>query len=103
MFFTSVFLYICTYILVVRNVVVVNRVIILVILAIKREEDKVKCSLKEAAKKGDKGVCSILAKEVIRARKAIAKIHTSKAHLNSIQLQMKSQLGKQKALLLVRI
>jgi charged multivesicular body protein 3 len=61
--------------------------------AIKREEDKVKCSLKEAAKKGDKGVCTILAKEIIRARKAIAKIHTSKAHLNSIQLQMKNQLA----------
>jgi len=61
--------------------------------AIKREEDKVKSSLKEAAKKGDKGVCTILAKEVIRARKAISKIHTSKAHLNSVQLQMKNQLA----------
>ncbi|CAG2058246.1 unnamed protein product, partial [Timema podura] len=55
------------------------------------EEDKVKRSLKEAAKKGDKGVCTILAKEVIRARKAVNKIHTSKAHLNSIMLQMKNQ------------
>jgi len=61
--------------------------------AIKREEEKVKISLKEAAKKGDKGVCTILAKEIVRARKAIAKIHTSKAHLNSIQLQMKNQLA----------
>ncbi|PNF21511.1 Charged multivesicular body protein 3 [Cryptotermes secundus] len=61
--------------------------------AIQREEDKVKRSLKEAAKKGDKGVCTILAKEVIRARKAISKINTSKAHLNSIQLQMKNQLA----------
>ncbi|XP_069695765.1 charged multivesicular body protein 3 isoform X2 [Periplaneta americana] len=61
--------------------------------AIQREEEKVKRSLKEAAKKGDKGVCTILAKEVIRARKAIGKIHTSKAHLNSIQLQMKNQLA----------
>ncbi|GLH09641.1 Charged multivesicular body protein 3 [Gryllus bimaculatus] len=61
--------------------------------AIQREEEKVKRSLKEAAKKGDKDVCTILAKEVIRARKAITKIHTSKAHLNSIQLQMKNQLA----------
>lgn len=61
--------------------------------AIQREEDKVKRSLKEAAKKGDKGVCTILAKEVIRAHKAISKINTSKAHLNSIQLQMKNQLA----------
>uniref|UniRef100_A0A1B6F0T6 EOG090X0EF4 n=2 Tax=Proconiini TaxID=565685 RepID=A0A1B6F0T6_9HEMI len=61
--------------------------------SIQREEEKVKRSLKEAAKKGDKSVCIILAKEVIRARKAITKIHTSKAHLNSIQLQMKNQLA----------
>lgn len=50
--------------------------------------------MKEAAKKGDKSVCIILAKEVLRARKAITKLQTSKAHLNSIQLQMKNQLGK---------
>lgn len=61
--------------------------------AIQREEEKVKKSLKEAAKKGDKDTCTILAKEIIRARKAIGKIHTSKAHLNSVQLQMKNQLA----------
>ncbi|CAB3369497.1 charged multivesicular body protein 3 [Cloeon dipterum] len=60
---------------------------------IQREEEKVKRSLKEAAKKGDKDVCLILAKEVLRARKAIAKIYSSKAHLNSIQMQMKNQLA----------
>lgn len=61
--------------------------------SIQREEEKVKRSLKEAAKKSDKAVCIVLAKEVIRARKAIGKIHTSKAHLNSIMLQMKNQLA----------
>jgi len=61
--------------------------------AIQREEDKVKRSLKEAAKKGDKDVCKILAKEIIRARKACNKIYTSKAHLNSVSLQMKNQLA----------
>ncbi|KAG8231670.1 hypothetical protein J437_LFUL007444 [Ladona fulva] len=61
--------------------------------AIQREEEKVKRSLKEAAKKGDKDVCTILAKEVIRARKATTKIYTSKAHLNSVQMQMKNQLA----------
>ncbi|XP_015594853.1 charged multivesicular body protein 3 [Cephus cinctus] len=61
--------------------------------AIQREEQKVKQSLKEAAKKGDKDVCKILAKEIIRARKACNKIHTSKAHLNSVSLQMKNQLA----------
>lgn len=61
--------------------------------AIQREEEKVKRSLKEAAKKGDKDVCTILAKEVIRARKTCTKIYTSKAHLNSVSLQMKNQLA----------
>ncbi|KAF6208733.1 hypothetical protein GE061_014472 [Apolygus lucorum] len=60
---------------------------------IQREEEKVKKSLKEAAKKGDKDVCIILAKEVLRARKAISKIYTTKTHLNSIQMQMKNQLS----------
>ncbi|XP_003704764.1 vacuolar protein sorting 24 [Megachile rotundata] len=61
--------------------------------AIQREEEKVKRSLKEAAKKGDKDVCKVLAKEIIRARKACNKICTSKAHLNSVSLQMKNQLA----------
>ncbi|CAH1396188.1 unnamed protein product [Nezara viridula] len=61
--------------------------------SIQREEEKVKRSLREAAKKGDKAVCTILAKEILGARKAISKIHTSKAHLNSIQMQMKNQLA----------
>ncbi|XP_015117149.1 charged multivesicular body protein 3 [Diachasma alloeum] len=61
--------------------------------AIQREEEKVKRSLKDAAKKGDKDVCKVLAKEIIRARKACNKIYTSKAHLNSVTLQMKNQLA----------
>jgi len=61
--------------------------------AIRREEAKVTKSLKEAAKKGDKDVCSILAKEVVNSRKAVNKIYAAKANLNSIQLQMKGQLA----------
>jgi len=61
--------------------------------AIQREEAKVKRSLKEAAKKGDKDVCLILAKEVVNSRKAINRIHVTKANLNSVQMQMKSQLA----------
>nr|CAG4643531.1 EOG090X0EF4 [Ilyocryptus agilis] len=60
---------------------------------IQREEEKVKRSLKEAAKKGDKDVCLVLAKEILHARKAISKIYTSKAHINSISMQMKNQLA----------
>jgi len=61
--------------------------------AIRREEAKVTKSLKEAAKKGNKDVCLILAKEVVNSRKAINKIYAAKANLNSVQLQMKGQLA----------
>jgi len=61
--------------------------------AIKREEMKVTKSLKEAAKKGDKDVCHILAKEIINSRKAVTRLYTAKANLNSVQLQMKNQLA----------
>ncbi|XP_047489208.1 charged multivesicular body protein 3-like isoform X1 [Penaeus chinensis] len=60
---------------------------------IQREEEKVKRSLKEAAKKGDKDVCRMLAKELVQSRKAVARIYTTKAHLNSVQSQMKTQLA----------
>nr|CAH7732817.1 unnamed protein product [Callosobruchus chinensis] len=61
--------------------------------AIQREEEKVKRSLKEAAKKNDKDTCLILAKEIINARKTVNKMYTSKAHINSVMLQMKNQLA----------
>jgi len=61
--------------------------------SIKREEDKIKKSLKEAAKKNDKQVCSILAKEIIRSRKAVNRIYASKAQLSSVQLQMAQQMA----------
>lgn len=61
---------------------------------IKREEEKVKRSLKDAAKKGHMDVCKILAKEIVQSRKAQNKIHAAKAHMNSVQMQMKNQLGR---------
>lgn len=61
---------------------------------IKREEDKIKKSLKDAAKKNDKQVCTILAKEIVRSRKAVNRIYASKATLNSVQLQMAQQMGE---------
>lgn len=62
-------------------------------LAIKMEEAKVQKSLKDAAKKGQKDVCTILAKEIIQSRRAVNKLHASKAQLNSVELGMKNQLG----------
>lgn len=61
--------------------------------SIQREEEKVKRALKQAAVKNDRDTCVILAKEIVRARKAVGRIYTSKAHLNSIQLNMKNQLA----------
>jgi len=61
--------------------------------SIQREEEKVKRSLKDAAKKGDKDVCKILAKEIIQSRKAVNKLYTAKAHINSVGLNMKNQLA----------
>ena len=61
---------------------------------IKREEEKVKRSVKDAAKKGHTDVCKVLAKEIVNSRKAQNKLHAAKAHMNSVQMQMKNQLGK---------
>ncbi|KAK7109624.1 charged multivesicular body protein 3-like [Littorina saxatilis] len=60
---------------------------------IQREEEKTRRMIKDAAKKGDKDTCRILAKEIVNARKAVNRINTSKAHLNSVQLSMKQQLA----------
>nr|ACO15577.1 Charged multivesicular body protein 3 [Caligus clemensi] len=58
---------------------------------IQREEMKVTRSIKESAKRGDKDSCRILAKEVVQSRKAVSKIYTAKANLNSVEMQMKNQ------------
>lgn len=61
--------------------------------SIQREEEKIKRSMKEAAKKGDKDVCRILAKEVVRSRKAVSKIHSAKAQMKSVEYSMNQQLA----------
>jgi charged multivesicular body protein 3 len=61
--------------------------------SIRREEEKIKKSLKEAAAKQDKQICTILAKEIVRSRKAVNKLYASKAQLSSVQLQMQHQLA----------
>lgn len=61
---------------------------------IQREEDKVKRSIKDAAKKGQKDVCVVLAKEMIQSKRAVTKLYASKAHMNSVSLGMKNQLGE---------
>ncbi|XP_076469465.1 charged multivesicular body protein 3-like [Babylonia areolata] len=60
---------------------------------IQREEEKTKRMLKDAAKKGEKDSCKVLAKEIVNARKAVSRLHAAKAHMNSVQLSMKQQLA----------
>lgn len=62
--------------------------------AIQREQDKVKRSIKEAAKKGQKDVCVVLAKEMIQSKRAVNKLYATKAHMNSVMLGMKNQCGE---------
>lgn len=38
---------------------------------IQREEDRVKQEMKKAAKRGDKDVCLVFAKEIVNSRKAV--------------------------------
>ncbi|XP_003744328.1 charged multivesicular body protein 3 [Galendromus occidentalis] len=60
---------------------------------IQREEEKIKRSLKEAAKKGDRDVCLIYAKEIVRSRKAVSRVCASKAQINSVMLGINHQLA----------
>eukprot|EP00127_Corallochytrium_limacisporum_P000392 Clim_evm87s11 gene=Clim_evmTU87s11 len=63
---------------------------------IQREENKVKQSMKIAAKKGDKTSCRILAKEVVNSRRQVNKLHTTKAQMHSVSMQMQNQLSMAK-------
>lgn len=53
-------------------------------------------NIKERLKKGDKGSAQILAKELIRARKAKENIYKSKAQLNSVTMQLQQNLAQMK-------
>ncbi|EOD31511.1 hypothetical protein EMIHUDRAFT_253522, partial [Emiliania huxleyi CCMP1516] len=66
------------------------------ILKIQREEEKIKRSVKEAAKRGDTASCKTYAKEIVRSRKAVTRLHTSKAQMNSVVMQMQNQMSQAK-------
>jgi charged multivesicular body protein 3 len=63
---------------------------------INREEDKVKKSIKAAAKRGDLSTAKTLAREIVRSQKAVNRLHTSKAQMNSVMMQMENQMAQQK-------
>jgi len=58
---------------------------------IKREEQKAVASIKQAAKKNDPTSAKILAREVVNSRKAVTRITTAKAQINSVEMQMQQQ------------
>ncbi|XP_076800196.1 charged multivesicular body protein 3-like [Clavelina lepadiformis] len=58
---------------------------------IKKEELKVKHSLKAAASKGDKTTCAILAKEIVHTKKAVNRIYAAKAQISSVEMSVKNQ------------
>ncbi|KAI9218670.1 Snf7-domain-containing protein [Blastocladiella britannica] len=64
--------------------------------SIDAQEAKVKRELKAAAKKGDRTVCTMLARELVHSRKAKGRIYTSKAQLNSVSMQLGHQLASMK-------
>jgi len=58
---------------------------------IQRGEQQAVASIKAAAKKNDTVSAKILAREVVNARKAVTRIHTAKANINSVEMQMTQQ------------
>ncbi|KXZ56318.1 hypothetical protein GPECTOR_1g280 [Gonium pectorale] len=57
------------------------------------EEKKVQKAIKEAAKRGDMGAAKHLAKEIIQSRKAVSRLYTNKAHMQSLSTALTEQLA----------
>jgi len=56
----------------------------------------VKQSVKASVKRGDLSNAKMLAKELVRSRKATNRMHASKATMNSVVMQMENQLAQVK-------
>lgn len=63
---------------------------------IQMAEKKAVLSAKQAAKKGDMVAVRMLAKEIINSRKAVKRMYTAKAQMNSIGMQLKQQMSQLK-------
>lgn len=63
---------------------------------IRREEAKTKMMMKQAAKQGDQVAVRMLAKEMIRTRKAVNRMYASKAQMNSVTMQLQNQVSQMK-------
>uniref|UniRef100_UPI00358EDA04 charged multivesicular body protein 3-like isoform X1 n=2 Tax=Myxine glutinosa TaxID=7769 RepID=UPI00358EDA04 len=60
---------------------------------IEREEARAVAYLRATAKNGDRGAAAVLAREVHGARRAVSRLHVTKAHINSATMGMKNQLA----------
>ncbi|KAJ4979226.1 hypothetical protein NE237_010006 [Protea cynaroides] len=55
---------------------------------VQREEKSVQKAIREAAKRNDMGSAKALAKEIVRSRRAVNRLHENKAQLNSISMHL---------------
>eukprot|EP00730_Choanoeca_flexa_P003632 TRINITY_DN11461_c0_g1_i1.p2 TRINITY_DN11461_c0_g1~~TRINITY_DN11461_c0_g1_i1.p2 ORF type:complete len:211 (+),score=58.62 TRINITY_DN11461_c0_g1_i1:1997-2629(+) len=58
---------------------------------IEREEMKIKKSIKDAAKSNQLDSAKVLAKSLVESRRAKNRIHTTKAQINSVSMQIQQQ------------
>lgn len=61
---------------------------------LEQASNKVKVEVKKLAQKGDMKNAKLLAREVVRSNKQKDRLHTSQARMNSINMQLAHQLGK---------
>lgn len=61
------------------------------------EQQGVKRSIKQAAKRGDLDSARVLAREVVRSKRAVERCHTTKAMMNSVMMQIQQQIAQQRA------
>mmetsp|Transcript_12396 Transcript_12396/g.26083 ORF Transcript_12396/g.26083 Transcript_12396/m.26083 type:complete len:225 (-) Transcript_12396:859-1533(-) len=64
---------------------------------IQREEKKVEKSIKECAKRNDVASAKLLAKELVRSRRAVTRLATNKAQLNSVSMKLGENLAMVKS------
>ncbi|CAA7403361.1 unnamed protein product [Spirodela intermedia] len=55
---------------------------------VQREEKNVQKAIKEAAKRNDMGSAKSLAKEIVRSRRTVNRLHENRAQLNSISMHL---------------
>lgn len=60
---------------------------------IQQAQDKATQELKQAAKKGNRDVCAILAKELLRSRKAKGRLHAAQSQISSISMIINEQMA----------